>query len=418
MWKSSKAVKIKNYKYGFMADIENSIIKILQVGRDINGTGGGRVILETSKHMANQGYMVKILTDVDVPDKLRPCNIDITPIGRFLNRWSPGNRVFRVVRHFSQLLTFSFFGTISASSYSRKGWTVLNHNAEIFCGDILVLHNVFRAEYEQDTRGFVRKNIRWLNPTFTFRLFRENRLLNRKKAFAISAVSSVTAQEAEKYFEKSVPVYAINNGVNTDHFYLLDDVVRAELRKEMGIVNDEFILLFVGHEFERKGLGYIIESLAYQPKNVKLWVVGGRGSNQDKCQMLAEKYGVRQMVRFFGTDLNTVKYYQIADLFVFPSIYETWALVGLEAMACGVPALMTPVGGIPEYLKNGVNGFFIKQDASDIAEKVQRLMNDPELMGKMKTAARETSIQYSWETVARKYLSLIRKVAREKAVDA
>jgi glycosyltransferase involved in cell wall biosynthesis len=75
-------------------------------------------------------------------------------------------------------------------------------------------------------------------------------------------------------------------------------------------------------------------------------------------------------------------------------------------------------GGIREYLQDGVNGFTIKRDSRDIAERIKSLLDEPELRDEMCRNARQTALHYSWSTVAKKYQDLIHEVAEEKGLYA
>lgn len=227
----------------------------------------------------------------------------------------------------------------------------------------------------------------------------------------MSAVSAATRNEVVRFTHHRSDVRYINNGVNVDVFCPRHD----ERASGSTAGESPFILLFVGHEFERKGLSFLIKSLAFLPARARLLVLGGRGSSWAAYERLAIENGVVERIEFLGTITNTTPFYQKSDVFVLPASYEAWPLVGLEAMACGTPALMTPVGGITEYLVNGENGFFIKRDPKDIAEKVKTLMDDPELLQSMRSNARKTALKYSWDKVAEQYLDLIKEVAEEKA---
>jgi glycosyltransferase involved in cell wall biosynthesis len=103
-----------------------------------------------------------------------------------------------------------------------------------------------------------------------------------------------------------------------------------------------------------------------------------------------------------------------ADAFILPTFYEQWPLVGLEALASGTPILMTSIGGIKEYLVDGENGFFIKRDSQDIADKVRKLIDNPKKIELMKINARETALGYSWQSVTQQYINLIKTVVKEK----
>ncbi|HDV3082699.1 TPA: glycosyltransferase family 4 protein, partial [Escherichia coli] len=172
-----------------------------------------------------------------------------------------------------------------------------------------------------------------------------------------------------------------------------------------------FNIIFVGHEFERKGLKFIIESLTLLPEQVKLNVVGGAGSNQKKYEDLAKQLHVSHRVKFWGTLLGEqlVQLYHRSHVFALPSSYEAWPLVGLESMSCGLPVLMTRVGGIPEYLSDGYNGYFINISSEDIAEKIMLLINNVDKYSSLSLNARNTAMQHSWNVGAEKYLDIIKK---------
>ena len=97
--------------------------------------------------------------------------------------------------------------------------------------------------------------------------------------------------------------------------------------------------LFVGGDWDRKGLGVAIEavSLVRQRTPIRLWVVG-RGES-GRFEQLAERLGVGDHVRFFGPRADTERFYQAADIFVLPTEYETFSLVAYEAAASSLRSL-------------------------------------------------------------------------------
>ncbi|OWK64715.1 hypothetical protein CBE85_20475, partial [Acinetobacter baumannii] len=124
---------------------------------------------------------------------------------------------------------------------------------------------------------------------------------------------------------------------------------------------------------------------------------------------LIDEHNLQGRVIFKGTILgqDLVTLYHRCDLFVLPSKYETWALVVIESMSCGLPVLLTNVVGFPEYLQDGLNGFFITQNEKDIAEKVNVISSNKELYEQMSANARQTALKHSWNACAQKYLNVI-----------
>jgi glycosyltransferase involved in cell wall biosynthesis len=141
-------------------------------------------------------------------------------------------------------------------------------------------------------------------------------------------------------------------------------------------------VLFVGSISEPKGVMYLPEMLMKIKKNienVKL-IICGRGQLADKIKKEFKKRNLQNNVIFKGfvDNKNLLHVYKMAHVVVMPSIWaEICGVVGLEALACGVPVIATNVGGIPEWLKDGENGFIVPPRNTDIlAEKVIELLKD------------------------------------------
>src|SRR5207248_1399513 len=132
----------------------------------------------------------------------------------------------------------------------------------------------------------------------------------------------------------------------------------------------ELVALFVGSEWERKGLKVAIDALAHAP-DWKLLVVG-RG-NVASYRSHARASGVEPRVVFVGTASDPAPYYCASDAFVLPTSYETFSLVTYEAAATGVPLLVTPVNGVTDLLGDGSNGWFIDRCPEGIAARLRAL---------------------------------------------
>lgn len=369
---------------------------IVQICRDATDTGGGRVALEISKYFALSGYKVIIITDTICDVDIHDVSFQYTSMGQLLKDWKAGNKITKTLRHLLQLVVFMFTSYFELTKIKDKKITI-NHNLESLAGDVYVIHNVFN--YENKNKPILKRLLRWFNPVFFIRAGREYLLLRLAYDKKIICVSEQTLSEARAYCPSSSNLSYINNGVNADFFSY----------KKRFLKQKEFNLIFVGHEFERKGLEYVIKSLLLVPEYIKLYIVGGAGSSRKKYEELIDEHNLQGRVIFKGTILgqDLVTLYHKCDLFVLPSKYEAWPLVGLESMSCGLPVLMTNVGGIPEYLKDGLNGFFITQNGKDIAEKVNVISSKKELYEQMSANARQTALKHSWNACAQKYLNVI-----------
>ncbi len=175
--------------------------------------------------------------------------------------------------------------------------------------------------------------------------------------------------------------------INTDRF-VPDAAVRADVRQRLGD-EERFVLVVVAYLIVAKGIDVVIRALAELPERVCLWVVGD-GAESGALQTLARDLGVAERVRFLGLQAHVQPFLQAADAFVCPSRWaEAAGLVNLEAQATGLPVLASDVGGIPEYVADGRSGYlFPVGDHRQLAERVRRLITDPQRCREMGQAAR------------------------------
>jgi UDP-glucose:(heptosyl)LPS alpha-1,3-glucosyltransferase len=204
-------------------------------------------------------------------------------------------------------------------------------------------------------------------------------------------------------------IRVIPNGIDLDRFRRVPGA-RLTIRQEFNIPADAKLLLFAGHEFRRKGLAYAIGALERLGPDVWMLVVGS--DNSAPYRKLASKAANRLIFAGARTDMPAL--YAAADAFVLPTAYETFSLVCMEAMACSVPVFATPVGGIEDYLIDGLNGFQIRMDSEDIASKIAHAFADSDSMIRMREGARATALNYGWDHVCLKYVELLKEVATSK----
>jgi glycosyltransferase involved in cell wall biosynthesis len=383
--------------------------RIAIAARDVVGTGGGTVAIETARYLAQAGATVRLIVDSDIPAPPAGVDVEVTPWGRRLKAWTPRGKIAFRVRQLLQILAFCHFGRRALDRCEKAGFVSIDHNLEACGADIAVLHNVFIAQYRADQRSLLRRLPQFANPVFGLRLLRERLTLRARRVRVVVAVSESTLVEARPQVPASKAIEVIESGINLERFHMLADAERERLRRERG-VEGRFVLIFVGHEFERKRLDLVIDALAALPEQVVLWVLGGRMSRVENYVELARKRGVEGRVTFLGTHPAPEELFGLADVFVLPSDYETWGLVTLEAMACGVPAIMTPVGCAPRVIQDGETGYVVPSDARAIAERVRLLLDSPAGHARSRRAARAMAERFGWLQVAQRYLALADQV--------
>lgn len=225
----------------------------------------------------------------------------------------------------------------------------------------------------------------------------------------VIAVSQGMKRELITYYgvdERKITV--IPNGVDHQTFSPeKDPEAKRALRRQLGLPEDNFLCLFVGGDWDRKGLADAVGAVAGLPKT-SLIVVGS--GDVDRYRKLAQAVGAEHQIIFAGQSLRSHDYYRAADIFVFPSRYEAFSLVTIEAAASGLPILALRINGTEELIEEGSNGYFVEGSPVSIREKIELLSQNRPLLTEMSEAALESSRRYTWDRVASEQLEVFESV--------
>jgi len=301
--------------------------------------------------------------------------------------------------------TFTVLATRAVFRYPKA--VVLSHGDSLK-GDVLVVHAVNSQSLAEKRNANVWS---WLlNPMHLWIAIRDRWMIGGLRYRMYVAVSPRVAKELQDIYH--VPpsrIRVIPNGIDLNRF-TRDAAAGIAIRKEFHIPADAKLLLFAGHEFRRKGLAHAIGALELLGPDVWMLVVGS--DSPVPYRRMAERSAARLVFAGSRTDMPAL--YAAADGFVLPTAYETFSLVCMEAMACSVPVFATPVGGIEDYLVDGVNGYQIRMDAADIAAKIGHVLADPELTRHLRDGAHATALNYGWDHVGSRYIELLEQVQASK----
>ncbi len=177
--------------------------------------------------------------------------------------------------------------------------------------------------------------------------------------------------------------------------------IKKQARVELHIEDDEIIFLFVGQLILEKNIRMIIESLALiNDLAFKMFFVGS-GYACDELKLLVKQLGLASKVEFVGSvsDRNRLKmYYSAADLFLFPSIYDTWAIVVHEAAALQTPSILINGSSSAQNIIDNFNGFLTENSPESFAARLRELLLSPDKIKSVGTDAAKT-LARSWESV-------------------
>jgi len=226
------------------------------------------------------------------------------------------------------------------------------------------------------------------------------------RADRIITISEFSKDEIIKHTE--IPAERIDVvycGVDRDVFYPKRD--RSPLG-ELGIHENQKVILYVGSEEPRKNLETLVEAIAYirqEIPDIVLLKVGspGMGGDRKKTLTLIKTHHLEDNVIFTGdvSEYKLAKYYNIADLFVFPSLYEGFGLPIIEAMACGCPVIASNTSSIPEVVGNAaimVNS----SNPKEIAKAALDLLTQEEKRMEVIEKGLSRVLKFDWDAAAKK----------------
>ncbi|MDX9702487.1 MAG: glycosyltransferase [Candidatus Auribacterota bacterium] len=240
-----------------------------------------------------------------------------------------------------------------------------------------------------------------------------------KNSDVVLPVSIYTRYLMEKISGRTFKYEIVPMGVDTDSFKYIGN--KINLRRIHDIPAKHKVILFVGALIERHGIQVLLESVMSLKNDYRdfiVLIIGG-GHLEEPCKKWVKEKGLFDHIIFLGwIDHDQVPaYYGISDIVVVPltedAVGETDGLpvVILESFAAGVPVIASQISGISDVIRHGYNGWLFEHDnKGDLYSRLDLFFNcDTQTVERMKQNARKTSEEYSWPSIAGKYVSYIRE---------
>lgn len=222
------------------------------------------------------------------------------------------------------------------------------------------------------------------------------------EADRVICCSSYMQQEISSLFGRPVEdLKIIPNGVDPEVFQALPE------RPRFSIKDEDKVVFFIGRLVPEKGVCYLLRAMPQVLMAVpeaKL-VIGGRGPQQKELERLVQNMDLDDRVHFTGFIYNEERnyVYNKARVAVFPSLYEPFGIVALEAMATSTPVVVANAGGLSEIVQDEVTGLKVTPGSeAELAEAIIRILTDDELAARLlANASQEIDMVYKWDVIAR-----------------
>lgn len=195
-------------------------------------------------------------------------------------------------------------------------------------------------------------------------------------------------------------------GINTDRLSAENNSV--DIRKELGLSSEDFLIISVGELNKNKNQKTIIKALAQIKDSAIHYLLCGKGNQLEslKKQVIAE--GLEKQIHFLGYRTDVLDICRQADVYVMPSYREGLPVASLEAMYCGLPLLTSNIRGLVDVMENGSSGYmYSPDDYKGFADGLCKLLTDPELRKKMGKRNQEYVKQYCIDATKKEVLNLV-----------
>jgi UDP-glucose:(heptosyl)LPS alpha-1,3-glucosyltransferase len=226
----------------------------------------------------------------------------------------------------------------------------------------------------------------------------ERWLYRRQTRRPLIAISRGVQQDLARFYGCTQPTRIIPHGVSTQEFDVSRrESWRAEIRGRLGVKEDRFCALWVGDL--RKGAKTAIEAVAQNEGQVLLAV---SRTNPDEFRRWSERLGAGDRVVFVPPTSEIAKFYAAADVLLFPTTYDAFGMVVLEAMAMGTPVIVSRRAGASELIEPGRDGLLLEDpfEAGQAAEQLRLLENDASARARLAESGLAKARSLHWDRVA------------------
>ena len=375
-------------------------MKIALIRKDFSPRGGGgeRYSVDLARALRDFGHEVHVLAHRYEPMKgisFHSVAVPLKPFG--LQNWTFAKNV--------------------RLALSRNEFDIVNGLSQIYPQDIYRLGDGVHKHWLTVRRPRIFSHLYdKVSPRHRLLLHLEKKIFSPGNFRRIIANSELCKQHAITYYK--VPPQLIDVifcGVDFDIFNSSVHNEGAQSRASLGIGRKAIVVLFVGTNYERKGLDTLLQAISRlrYKENYRLLVVGK--GNIPRYQKLAHKLGLREVTIFCGFQEHMPSFYGAADIFVLPSYYDPFGNVCLEAMACGLPVITTRETGVSELMAHGKSGF-IMDHPGNISALVNWLeaLADPKMRRSMGAEAQEQTAFLTVERNVKLTILSYKKVLEEK----
>jgi len=284
--------------------------------------------------------------------------------------------------------------------------------------DVIIVHALFHRLRELSANSSAPAGIlRNLHRKIYYRLLTglETRIY-RNPQTSLAAVSPRTKADLAHYFQRQ-DVSVIPNAVDTAIFSVEARLARrAEMRRHFDFTDHDVVLLLIGNDWTVKGLPTLLQAMALLPQLPMRLLVAG-SDTVEPFRKLAATLQVADRCRWEPPSPDVMRFYASADVYVSPSLEDSFGMPVAEAMASGLPAITSALAGISAFVDNNVNAYVLPdpQDARALAALLNTIYADIALRQQVGSAAARKAREWTWDNAAAQLWQLLNAAMARKS---
>jgi UDP-glucose:(heptosyl)LPS alpha-1,3-glucosyltransferase len=322
-------------------------------------------------------------------------------------------RSWRGVPSWVRVLLFA----LRARRATRQGFDIVHSHMNGWCGDIEVVHvTPVRFNWRVRPLPWLKRASSYISPRVQTYLGLEKRRVAPRPGHRTVAVSALIASQLQQAYgtQRQFPVIA--PGVVAAQPDPAFDV--HERRQALGFSRDDCICLLVARNPMRKGLPTVIQALLQLPEQYKLLVVGANAAAREFMQRQAGNAALADRVKLVPETPDVAPYYRLANVYVHPTLNDSFGMAPLEAMSYGLPVVLSPAPwcGFAQYVKPGTEALVLDhpENANQLAQYIARIDTSATCRATLIHGAQQVVQRHGWDQVAAQYLALYQAVLAER----
>lgn len=302
-------------------------------------------------------------------------------------------------------LSFAYF---SKQALSKENFDIIHSMERIWYQDIFrVSDGINPVQMQQRYPNPLLRKLKAAGPRRQVLRYLEKRIFLGNGCRCIMTNSELVKDQIIKHYGVDTQkIHVVHNSVDTVRFHPgVKKKFRSSFRTKLGVKEADQVILFVSNDFKLKRLHFILQAMALlKDKTVKLLVAGN--DNQMPYKKWAANHHLNDQVLFLGSSKTIEQCYAAADIFILPTLYDAFANVCLEAMACGLPVITTPTNGAARIITDGKHGYILNTLSPDELKNKIQILSSPAKRSQMGEQAAAKAKDFTTEKHMKEVLNL------------